>query len=309
MKNKSNYPRLSVLAIALMVLVSACSSVNNEVESISDEDVDLAAHVVATSLSDDESGLISSLYDAVSDVDAQGIVYGPNGRFKSTDKKNHSGRGLERNFTHTYDSTTGVHSISFSRSVSNEVFSKSLEVSQEIIYTDLEGNFIARPKADKSSIEAISFSGTKSGAHDGPFRSSSFTKADDFELTGMHSSSSVLAFSGEHNGSGSAEGVTRDSVEASRTYEISISFENVSVNKDTVLAYGSLEQGVTGTLTYSMTLNKTIGGVPEETIMEGTIDLEEDGTALLRFKALPQVIRFSLKDGERERKPGDGRGR
>ena len=30
-------------------------------------------------------------------------------------------------------------------------------------------------------------------------------------------------------------------------------------------------------------LNKVINGVPDETVIEGTIDLEEDGTALMKF--------------------------
>ena len=313
MKSLSNLKNLSVLAIALMVSVAACSSVNNEVETITDEDVDMAAQIVASSLADDESGMISSMYDAFSDVDENGINYGnESARFKENGDPRRHGRGREMDFTHSYDSTTGVHTLSYERLVENNEFSKSIEVLQEIIYTDLDGNFIATPRESKADIEAISYYGTKVGSAEGPFRSSSFTKEDDFELAGIHATSSVLTMSGSHKGSGTAEGLTRDTLEASRSFDVQITFENVAINKDTVKAYGNLENGVSGTLTYSITMNKTIGGVPEETVMEGTIDLEEDGTALMRFNKLPNVIRFSLSDGdyrqEGERRQGGPQG-
>ena len=308
MKNNSNLKNLSLLALALLVSFGACSSVNNDVEAISNEDVDLAAHIVTTSLADDESGMMSSLYDAFSDVSSEGISYGESDLQFKVDRRGNDGRGRERNYTYTYDPETGTHSLNYSRSVENGEFSKSIEISQAIIFTDLEGAFIEFPRQDKDQIEAISYTGSKVGSKSGPFRSGSFTKTDDFELAGVHETSPILSLSGVHTGTGSAEGITRDSLEASRSYDVNISFENVEVNKDTVEAYGSLENAVTGTLTYSINMSKTINGVPEETIIEGTIDLSEDGTALMRFNKIPQVIRFSLGDGERRDESQDRRG-
>ena len=54
-------------------------------------------------------------------------------------------------------------------------------------------------------------------------------------------------------------------------------------------------------------MNKSINGVPEETVIEGTIDLEEDGTALMKFYKYNRIYRLGLKDGdvkERGRKGG-----
>ncbi len=299
MKTLTPIKQLSLFAVALAVSFTACSSVNNDVESLSEEDVQLAAEIVAVSLADNESGAMSSMYDAFSGIDDSGISYGSESLFKHRDRRHrNSGRGAERNYTHSYDSTTGVHTISYERSVETDNFNKSVSMYQEIIFTDLDGAFIARPKAEKNDIEAISFQGTKSGESNGLYRSSSFTKNDVFDISGIHATSPVLSFSGTHTGAGEAEVTLRDSTTKSRSYEIDITFENVEVNKDTVLAYGNLENGVSGTLTYSILMNKTVNGVPEETLVEGTIQLEEDGTALLRFKKIPKVIRFSLVDGE-----------
>tara|TARA_R110000868_G_scaffold304437_16_gene565248 strand:- start:24056 stop:24979 length:924 start_codon:yes stop_codon:yes gene_type:complete len=305
MKTITQIKNILVVSAILAITFSACSSVNNDTEALSEEDIAIATEIVAVTLADNESGVISSMYDAFSGVDDSGISYGDfqQGRAKAKRRNHNSGRGGERNYTHSYDSTTGVHIISYDRAVENETYSKSVSLNQEIIFTDLDGGFIARPKAEKNAIEAISFSGTKTGEAEGPFRSSSFTKEDDFEISGIHATSGTLSMAGTHHGIGEAEGQLSDSTTSSRAYEINISFENVAIVKDTVLAYGSLEQGVSGTLTYSIQMNKTINGVPEETLVEGTIDLEEDGTALLRFNKLPKVIRFSLVDGESDDRP------
>jgi hypothetical protein len=280
------------------LLFSACSAVNNDVEELSEEDVEIAADIVASSLSDSESGLMSSVYDAFSTVDNEGISYG-NGELNKTPDRDHSGRGREHSFSHTYDSTTGVHSINFERSVSNDRFSKAVQISQKIIYTDIEGEFMARPKANKSNMDAIAFTGSKSGQASNPWRSSSFTKIDTMNITGIHPSSGTLTMNGSHTGFGEAEGMLRDSSMASRAFEISIGFENIALDKQIVKANGNLEEGITGTLSYSIYMNRTVSGTPDEKLIEGTVDLQEDGTALLRFKKLSKVIRISLRDGEK----------
>lgn len=297
---KNNVQNNTSLLILPLLIFGACSSVNNDVEFISNEDVDLAAHIVTTSVADDESGMISSLYDAFSNVSKDGISYGDNKSKISPDRKNNDGRGREKNFSYSYDPETGTHSLNYSRSIENEKFSKSTEVNQSIIFTDLDGVFIEFPKQNKDSIEAISYTGTKIGSHIGPYRGSSFSKSNKFDLSGIHATSSILSLDGVHTGNGSAQGVTRDSVEASRNYDINITFENVTINKDTVKAYGSIENSVTGTLIYSINMSKNIGGEVDEKIIEGTVDLSEDGTALMRFNKFPQVIRFSLGNGERK---------
>ncbi len=298
MKSLTNLKQLLLIALVTAVTFSACSSVNNDVESLSEEDVQVAAQIVASSLSDDESGLVASMYDAFSGVDNSGIFYSSDSRSKAAPRGD-GGRGRERNFSHSYDSTTGVHTISYERSVENDRYSKSVSLLQEIIYTDLDGEFIARPRANKDSIEAISFNSTKNGSFESSSKTSSFTKTDDFDISGVHSTSNILSMDGTHTGMGEAEGTLNDSTSA-RAYEINITYENVEIDKDTVQAYGNLENGVTGTMTYSIFMSKTVNGVPEETLVEGTVELEEDGTALMRFNKINRIIRFSLKDGERD---------
>ncbi|MEO1022255.1 MAG: hypothetical protein AAFW89_06900 [Bacteroidota bacterium] len=291
---------LTAGAVILALGFTGCSSVNNDVEALSDEDISLAAEILGQSVSDNSSGVLSSMYDAVSDIGTAGISYGDAALFKSADPRNDDGRGRERNFSYSYDPETGIHSMSYERSVVRDEFSKSVSVNQQHIFTTLTGRFIQFPRANRDSIETIDFIGNKSGESSSPRRENAFSRIDTMNIDGLHSSSSSIVFNGTHNGSGSASAVLRDGSEVSRDYEVNLEYIDVAIEKDSVVAYGNLEQGVTGTFNYSMVMNRIVDGEPEETVVEGTIELVGDGTALLEFRQVRRTFRIFLDEGEVE---------
>ena len=291
--------RIPLLLALLSVGFWSCSSVSNDTELISDADLDMAAEIMGSSISDQQSGLMNSVYDALSTISSTGISYGNDKNFlMKSDKDERGGRGFERSFSHTYDSTTGVHTLSFDRSFEKGLFSSSISTLQEIQYVDLEGNFIARPKLHREAVNQINLHSTKSGQNSNPHKSSEFTKIDSLYFTGVHATQSLVRMDGSHHGFGSGAAVLRDSSSHSRSFEVKVVFDDIEIDKDTLAAYGNLENAVTGTLSYSMTMNKVINGVPEETVMEGTIDLEEDGTALMKFYKYDRLYRLGLRDGD-----------
>ena len=292
-------PRIPLLLALLSVGFWSCSSVSNDTELISDADLDMAAEIMGSSISDQQSGLMNSVYDALSTISSTGISYGNDKNFlMKSDKDERGGRGFERSFSHTYDSTTGVHTLSFDRSFEKGLFSSSISTLQEIQYVDLEGNFIAKPKLHRDAVNQINLYSTKSGQNSNPHKSSEFTKIDSLYFTGVHATQSLVRMDGSHHGFGSGAAVLRDSSSHSRSFEVKVVFDDIEIDKDTLAAYGNLENAVTGTLSYSMTMNKVINGVPEETVMEGTIDLEEDGTALMKFYKYDRLYRLGLRDGD-----------
>lgn len=292
-------PRIPLLLALLSVGFWSCSSVSNDTELISDADLDMAAEIMGSSISDQQSGLMNSVYDALSTISSTGIRYGNDKNFlMKSDKDERGGRGFERSFSHTYDSTTGVHTLSYDRSFEKGLFSSSISTLQEIQYVDLEGNFIAKPKLHRDAVNQINLHSTKSGQNSNPHKSSEFTKIDSLYFTGVHATQSLVRMDGSHHGFGSGTAVLRDSSSHSRSFEVKVVFDDIVIDKDTLAAYGNLENAVTGTLSYSMTMNKVINGVPEETVMEGTIDLEEDGTALMKFYKYDRLYRLGLKDGD-----------
>ena len=74
MKSLQNISKLTLLGLSLLVSFAACSAVNNDVETLSDEDIELATQIIGESVSDDNSGIMSSMYDAVSTVGKDGIL-------------------------------------------------------------------------------------------------------------------------------------------------------------------------------------------------------------------------------------------
>lgn len=283
------------------VLVSfglACTSLNTDdaEEAISDLDLEAASQIIGETVSSNNSGAMSSVYDALSTVGATGISYNDDAQAK-TAANDSSGRGREQNFSYSYDPATGTHTIDFMRSITRGEFSKSVSAHLEYIFTDLDDEFIVFPRLNKDDIEEVDYKGTKQGSIDGPRVDSEFTRIDSMIVGGIHSSSTIFTINGTHEGSGSRQGTLEDGTEINRAYSVNIEFADIQIEKAVVQENGNLEEGVTGTLTYSMTFLNADG---EEETLEGEIILEGDGTALLRFKRFAKVFRFSLRDGSSE---------
>lgn len=298
MKSLNNISKLTLLALSLMVTFAACSAVNNDVESISDEDIELATQVITESVSDETSGIMSSFYDAVSSVGSDGIDY-KEGNQKVADDDN-SGRGSESSYSYSYDSETGIHTIEYDRNVTKGEFSKGISLTNTYVFESPEGNYIAHPRANADSIESVDFTGSIAGFVNSRRKNSEFARLDTFAIAGLHSTSTIVSIDGTHYGVGNTEGENADSVQFAANFSVAIEFADVRIDKQIVEANGNLEEGVTGTLSYSVELNRSFGSRTETKVIRGTIQMDGDGTALLRFNKAVKTIRFSLKDGSRE---------
>lgn len=295
MKSLKHISKLTLLGLSLLVTFAACSAVNNDVNSLADGDIELATQIITESVSDESSGIMSSMYDAVSTVGNDGISY-RSGLNKAHDGDK-TGRGREGSFSYNYDPETGTHTLQYDRTVNHNDFSKNISLLNTYVFQSPDDEFIVYPRANADSIESVDFTGSKSGSLISRKRNSEFARLDTFSIAGLHSSSAIVTIDGTHHGEGNATGVTSDSVQVSKDFTVDIDFMNVEIVKDTVEANGNLEEGVTGTLTYSIILNKSRGDQSDQKVIEGTIELDGDGTALLRFKRIAKTIRFSLKDG------------
>lgn len=309
MKSLINKTNGSLFLIACMAgLLSACTlgDVSEELnnQELSAEEIEAASQILGNSLSDDNDGIFSSLNDALSTVSSSGFE--DNGRFKSHDDDDHrgdhrrndySGRGGERNYEYNYDPETGTHTLSFDREVMAENFQKSMSAVLTYIFTNVDGDFIAAPRINSESIENIDFTSSKSGSVMSRFRDSEFSRADTFSITGVSDASTFLTIDGTHYGNGTFSGVTRDGDTFSRSFVNEINFLDIVINKDTVAAYGNLAQGVTGTLTYDLNIFRTNNGEESGKNVSGTIEMDGDGTALLRFKNINRLFKVNLRSG------------
>jgi len=298
MKPLTKYTLLTAMLISFgLAGCSSSTDSTDELETVTEEDLEIAAEVVSESISDQTGGTMNSVFDAVSDVSESGISYS-NTQSKSQYSNEDAGRGRESNYSYSYDPETGTHTIDFLRSVTRGDFSKSVSAHLEYIFTDPEGTFIVQPRAHKDSIEAVDFKGTRSGEMSTIRGNSNFTRIDSLLLSGLHSSSAIFGFEGTHHGEGSRSGITRNEREFNRTYEVDIIFTDIQIDKAIVEANGDLTEGVTGSVSYTIVLTGSNGDQNREKTIEGTVEFLGDGTGLLRFERFAKVFRFSLSDGD-----------
>lgn len=299
-----NLTKATGFILASVVIFSACSlgDVSSELNNneLTQEELEAASQIMGQALSDDTDGVFSSLNDALATVSSDGFSTG-NTAFKNDgeddDDDEYSGRGNERNLNYEYDPSTGTHTLSFERSVVKPNFEKNTSALLTYIFTDIDDQFIAMPRANRDQIENIQFTANRTGDLTSNFRSSDFSRADTFAIRGVSDATEILTLDGKHTGNGSINAVRKNGDTFERSFVNEINLLDVQINKDSVAFYGSLEQGVTGTLTYEMSMYKNTNGDESTKTVSGTIEMDGDGTALLRFANLPNLYKVNLKSG------------
>jgi hypothetical protein len=280
------------------LLFSACTlgDVSDELNNneLTPEELDAASQIMGQALSDDNDGIFASLNDALATVSDSGFETAP---AKLKDDDDYSGRGGESNFQYNYDPDTGTHTISFDRQVNAPNFEKNLSAVLTYIFTDIDGGFVVQPRVNRDQIENIAFTASRTGDISNRFRNSEFSRADTFAIGGLSNATTLLTLDGYHYGNGSFTGVRPNGNTFERSYVNEISFLDIEINKDTVAYYGSLQQGVTGTLTYEMSIFRNNNGNESTKTVSGTIEMDGDGTALLRFQNLNKIFRVNLSSG------------
>ena len=284
-----------------LLTFSGCSlsGIDSKNQDITQEDLEAASQIIGESLSDESSGVMSSLNDAVATFSNNGFENTSPAKSVagSTDDDDNTGRGSESNFSYNYDPETGTHTISFTRSVNRGEFSKSVTDTLKYIFTDNQGNFIAAPRQNRDRVETIDFKGFKEGNVNLPNRTSFFVRTDTFLIDGLSSASSILAIDGVHNGEGNFQGTRDNGNSIERNYQLEINFLNIEVDKAVVEANRSLEQGVTGSLNYEINIEKINNGSTSTKSIVGTVEFNGDGTALLRFEGFQKLFQINLDDG------------
>lgn len=298
---KSYNTLLIILVLVASSLFYGCNNVNSSEPDISEEELEIAGEIIGASLSEEQEGVLSSVYDAFSTISQTGISYGGSAttmQKTSADPADRSGRGFERNFSAEYNPETGEHTVSFNRSFEGPNLTKNLDVLNKYIFTDADGDFLQYPRRDNEMIETIDFKGLRTGSFETNRRSSSFTRIDTLFASGFSSSSAILTLDGKHNSNGQMS-VELPNLERSgeRIFEVEFNFQNIQIDKSIVRENGNLEEGITGLITYNMQMTQILDGDTTEKSLSGTIELTGDGSALLRFNKFRKTFRIAMRDG------------
>lgn len=291
--------QITVLLLAALAVTSCTlSGIEDDVNStITDEDLEAASQILGESLSADNSGLILSLNDALTTVSSDGFSMAGSPQ-KSTEPtlQNDSGRGNESEYSYSYNPETGVHTVSFKRTINRPLFSKEVTDTLNYIFTDNAGEFIESPQAEQERIESINYNGYRDGSVETPRKTSSFIRKDTLLINGVSGASPILQIDGVHNGNGFLEVKRPNGDLLERSYQLEINFLNIEIDKE--LSQRGLEQGVTGTLSWEMIIDKHTSGNESTKTMRGTIEMNGDGTALLRFQNFLKIFQVNLDNGD-----------
>jgi hypothetical protein len=327
---KSRFRLLILSFTAATLFVIGCQKSDPYVDQLTDEEIQLTAAIVGQSLTQVNSGLMTTLYDALSFVGTSGISFGvltddleplnaepgfvqgePSGgtHFSGPGEQppvtmadeNGTGPVIISNFNHRYNPRTGEHITRFVRSMRTPILSKTMQGNSVHIYTDADGAFIEFPRRQRDIIETIAFRGTRSGSTTSPMGMSRYTRSDSLVVSGFTAEAAYLEMDGLHTGGGAVKmTLPRLEQEVDRSYRNIFQLRDVRIDKEAVRRNNSLEEGVTGVIRYRVFVKQTVNGEEEERLVTGVIELTGDGSALLRFDQARRFLTIALRTGQVE---------
>ncbi|MEO0558626.1 MAG: hypothetical protein AAF170_10640 [Bacteroidota bacterium] len=297
------FPRLGLVAVALALVLSACDSST----SLSDDPevaqlaADEAAEVVASALADTDGGLVASMEDmtaaiSYSSMDDSRVVQVGRDRQRDGDNRRH--RACRGDHELTYDETSGTHTVAYDCSIQSLNFEKTLAATLNYQFRTEASEFIPTPWENWDLVDSVAFDGEKSGSvkrtRGNASMESSFEQNGSWALSGLAGDGAALLA-----GSQTREGTrTRETARGTSTkdFSVTMSSDNIQIRN----SEDGLTRSVTGTLSYSAVVEIETPNRTETKTVEGTIELDGSGRALLRVFGLGKVYRISLHDGEQE---------
>lgn len=281
---------VNILYVALFVgaVLASCTLNVNQTDGVREVDLRVASQILSGSLSSDNGGLMLSLNDALTNFSEGNFIPNVESDRISEDR---SGRGEETEYEYAYHHQTGVHVISFQRQIEKPLFKKRVTDTLNYIFWNKSGDYIANPHQKRDRIKSITYSAYKKGSITTLSKESRFVRKDTLLIRGLLDASPTLSIDGVHHEEGTIT-LEFKGKPVKRLYELEINFLNFKVDK--TFADSDLHRGITGTLSWRM----RIGTNANTQIMQGTIVLSGDGTALLNFGNYFNSYEINIKSGE-----------
>lgn len=250
----------------------------------------IAGSVVGESVSENQNGMVSTFGEAFAVPSEDGLRAGLSGfPGPSSDEL--------QDYTYSYNSETGEHTVHFTRT-EQDAFSQTAEHQLIYIFYDIAGNFISNPESPSAQIDAVEYRGSRTGEIENETKQSFFTRTDVLFLTGLSEQTPTLIIDGYHTGEGRYVSLQNGARAGESEYTLDINYLDIQIDKEKVQASRNFRRGVYGALSYESVQRIDQGSGPQTQIINGTIDLNGDGTALLSFRQAFGDLRFRILDGD-----------
>lgn len=282
----------------LLTLAACDASLSDATADLTDAEVAEATEIVAEALAEDAGGLFASARDLTASLSPDSMRDGPRG------VRGHRGRDsrppCRADYELSYDETTGTHLVTYQCEVETEAGQKSYASRLTYQYRDADGGFVPRPAETWDAVDQVTFGGTQQGsvsmARGDHSRESSFEQQGEWVLVDLADDATAALLSGRQQRSGLRTRTGPDGT-ASRAFSVDLRGEGIQLRD----GEDGLGHTAVGQLSYTATLEVTRNGETETRTVEGTIDLDENGRALMRIIGIRGVYRVSLGDGETDR--------
>lgn len=284
--------RLTIFLLAT-VLLHGCTIDGFEDQDVSfdENDTQITGQIIGESISENQNGMLSTFSEAFAIPAETTLRNGPSllstGTFRNL-----------KNYAYTYNSENGTHTVTYTTQNETPFVSTSTEVTLKYIFYDQNESIIEFPDQQRDIIEAVEFSSEHSGEITAGSKNSIFTRIDQLFMDGLTDESDILTLDGFHSGEGIFTQILPSGAVLEREYLLDMNYLDVRVKKSMVQTNRNFRKGVNGALSYESTIRETNGGQAEAKIINGTIELNGDGTALLQFREQIEPYRLRLDDGE-----------
>lgn len=287
------YRTLLLLLIILVPVLQQCSvdSFESRNNVLTDQESQFAGQIIGESISENQSGLLSAFSEAFAVPSASELMPG------TATISTGSFRNLN-DYQYEFNPATGIHHVTFSREVTDTVSSTMSDFELQYLFLDRNGNVIEDPVHQQHEIETLEYLANRTGEIQAGSKTSIFTRTDQLSVDGLSSGTEILRLDGFHTGEGIFRQTLLNGDQVEREYLLDINFLDIRINKPIVELNRNFRKGVNGALSYESTIRQVDSGASESKIVNGTIQLNGDGTALLRFREQFDTFRLKLDRGE-----------
>lgn len=284
---------LPLLTLVAVLNMTGCMIDRFEGGSAAPDENELrfTGQIIGESVSESDNGVLSSFSEAFALPTPDGLIPG-NSIFPPGNYNRVTG------YTYSYDTARGVHQVRFSQNNSSLITQAESVFDLEYTFRRADGSLISDPAGDAASIESVVFEGRRSGSIETVNKRSFFSRTDQLVVGGLNASSDILTIDGFHSGEGSFTRTDTNGVSMQRDYVLDMNFLDIRIERALVEQNRNFRTGVNGALSYESTITRTGQANPQNRIVNGTLEFNGDGTALIRFFNVIDQFRLRLQNGE-----------
>lgn len=290
----NNKITVAAIIIGAQLLLQACSvdGFEQNERSLTAEESLIAGQIIGESISENQDGLLSSFSEAFAIPTPSGLTNGPSAIVSGSFRK------LEE-YTYSFDAETGEHNTTFTIRINSDISSQT-DYSLSYRFLDSAGETIESTNNQSGLVEAVDFRAVRNGEIESSSKRSIYTRTDRLFIEGISDDSDILSIDGFHSGEGLFTQIRNDGTQIEREYFLDLNYLDIRINKPVVLRNRNFRSGVNGAFSYENTIRQTGNGSDGQgtKIINGTVELNGDGTALLKFREQFDTFRLRLANGE-----------